>query len=122
MRERTIQNAVLLDLGCQPDLILMRNTVGVATEYNPGNGRTRYITYGLGEGSADLVGILRRRIGGRSVGQWFCLEVKRPGEKAEDHQSLWARTVREMGGFVATVCSVEEARAALDRARNGELE
>jgi hypothetical protein len=74
-------------------------------------------TVQLGEtGSADIFGVVRPS--GRFVG----LEVKRPGLKATDLQESWAAEIRAEGGYVATVTSVEEAFAAVDRARGVRVE
>jgi hypothetical protein len=51
------------------------------------------------------------------------LEVKRAkGGVLSARQKLFLALVRRMGGFAAAVRSVEEARAALERARRGESE
>jgi len=81
-----------------PDLILFRNNTGVA-DFGAAK-----VAYGLGRGSPDLVGCYR--------GRWFCLEVKRPGEKAQPHQIAWANRLALYGGFCTTVTSVEEAKMA----------
>jgi hypothetical protein len=70
---------------------------------------------GLGEGSADIVGLLA------PMGRWFCLEVKMPGKEAEPHQAAWLQNVRSLGGFAAVVHSIGEAEEALVRARKGLL-
>jgi hypothetical protein len=99
------------------------------------------MTAGLGDGSADLVGVcfvplcvavdssgagLPRDGKGRyGFGRAFCLECKLPGrEKAGDKarladQARWARQVRALGGFCAVVTSVAEALACVDRCRAG---
>ena len=62
-------------------------------------------------------------IGARiTLGLFVALEVKRPGEKADPHQLEWLASVRKVGGFACVVTSVEEARAAIKRARGGEQE
>jgi hypothetical protein len=91
---------------------MWRNQVGQTVEYGPGE--ARWVRYGLGAGSADLVGILSPH------GRLVALEVKSATGRVRPNQELWAGMVRKFGGFVATVRSVDEARAALDRARKGE--
>lgn len=115
--ENPIQREVLDALGSQPDLLLFRNSVGQARHVNEKTGRVFFVEYGLGTGSPDVVGILRRG----NVGIWFCLELKRPGEEPEPHQEKVHAVWRSFGAFVATVTSVDEARAALDEARRLEL-
>jgi hypothetical protein len=51
------------------------------------------VKYGLGKGSADLVGI--RRTDGRFV----ALELKKPGEKPMPHQLEWLAGVAFAGGL-----------------------
>ena len=80
------------------------------------------ITYGLAVGSADIVGILKRRIGDSTAGVFFALEVKQPGGKARANQLQWGGIVHFFSGFYAVVDSVDSAFAALNRARNGEKE
>jgi hypothetical protein len=79
----------------------------------------RPIRAGLGDGSADLVGIVRLHTG---IGRAFVLEVKRAGEKPKPDQARWLGVVRSLGGFAAVVHSVEEALAAVERCRAGESE
>lgn len=109
--EKTIQNQIRLALGREPDLTLWRNNTGHAS-YEAASG-PRTVRYGLLRGSSDLVGILA------PGGRFLALEVKRPGKEATEEQALFLALVRRRGGFAAVVCSVEEARAAVDRARRG---
>jgi hypothetical protein len=118
--EKEIQNAIRVALGSEPDLLLMRNNTGYA--------KLEKVVYGLGKGGADLVGVLkletlpgRAKDGGpRFVGRFFALEVKRPGKSLEPDQVRWLNLIRSFGGFGAGVHSVDEARAALKRAREGQ--
>ena len=70
--------------------------------------------YGLAVGSADLIGCL----GGRFI----ALEVKAAAGRTSPEQRQWLDLVRRNGGFAAVVRSVDEARAAIARARRGERE
>lgn len=129
--ESKIQRDILEALGCEPDLIVMRNLVA-RLKCTDEDGKQFRMWVGLGQGTPDIVGILRvsrSTFEGRdeallgslpSVGGWFALEVKRPGEKAEEHQRKAHGAWRKLGAFVAVVTSVDEARAALARARDGE--
>jgi hypothetical protein len=65
-------------------------------------------------GTADLIGCLD----GRFIG----LEVKTPAGRVTPAQVAWAERIRGVGGFVATVRSVDEAVAAVSRAKGGERE
>ena len=117
--EREVLSSIRLALGLEPDLVLWRNAVGQADVADRAGARR--LVYGLAVGSADLVGILAVRDGatGAAVGRFVAIEVKRPGEKARPEQAQWLALVRRMGGFACVVVSVEEARAAIDRARGG---
>lgn len=82
----------------------------------------RWVTYGLGIGSADLVGIVRTLCRDCASGRFFALEVKRPGAKESPDQARWIKTVRQLGGFATIVHSVDEALSAVGRCRLGECE
>lgn len=103
MSEGQIQDEIRLALSDEPGLVLWRNNVGVAMH------RGSRVVYGLAVGSADLVGCLN--------GRFVALEVKTPMGRLAPDQRRWADLVRARGGFVATVRSVAEARAAIAEAR-----
>ncbi len=112
-REAEVQRDVELAIGAEPDLVLLRNTVGTTREFDD-DGNERFITYGLLRGSPDLVGILAPR------GRWFALECKRPDENPTTEQRRVHALWRRFGAYVATVHSAAEARAALEEARKEE--
>lgn len=87
--------------------LLWRNNTGIATF---GEARVRY---GLGNGGADLVGLLH------PSGRFFALEVKTPEGDLSTEQECWHRAVRSVGGYVACVRSVDEALRALEEAGAG---
>lgn len=94
--------------------ILRRNTVGFDER--------AHAEYGAGDGSPDLMGMI---CAGTHRGRAFHLEVKRPDKdttsaRRKKMQAAWATAERSRGAFVATVRSVEEAMAALERAMRGE--
>lgn len=129
MNESQIQQAIRVALGSEDDLVLWRNSTGQTEEWNPSDGSSRALRYGLAVGSADLVGILRTEIPRsmhsdfpRYIGRFFALEVKTPTGRVRPEQTTWLDLVRRMCGFAAVVRSVDEAKAALARARNGESE
>lgn len=80
---------------------------------NTGVDLTAGVRYGLGEGGADLVGILR------GTGRAFCLEVKTPMGRVRPEQTAWLATVRRFGGFASVVTSIDDALRALERAETG---
>jgi hypothetical protein len=100
--ETSIQRSILRRLELLPYVKIERNNRGAK-----GGGRVRF---GLGDGAADLVGLVE---GGR----FFALEVKRPGERLEANQEKWAGDVRSLGGYVGVVTSVEEALRCVEEAR-----
>ena len=122
-READIQQAIRLALGLEPDLTLYRNNVGAAFHAES----KRPVQYGVGgTGGADLLGWLTMNV--ELYGHMMCiarivaLEVKRPGGRVRPEQVDFINNVRAAGGFAAIVHSVEEARAAIERARRGECE
>ncbi|MBM4442507.1 MAG: VRR-NUC domain-containing protein [Candidatus Rokubacteria bacterium] len=109
--EGSIQDAIRLEVGAMPDVRLWRNNGGVASHADGSR-----VRYGLAVGSADLIGILR------PSGRFIALEVKRPGERETPKQRAWLAIVQNFGGFAAVVSSVDEARQAVQRAREGASE
>lgn len=137
--ETEIQRRIQVEIGSEPDLLLMRNSVGEAKHADEETGKVWQFPYGLGVGSPDLVGLLRRKLRYRADGwpvvtrqsddtvfslsnpvitsTWFCLEVKCPGETPTDEQKKCHAVWRKFGAFIDVVTSPQEARAALERAR-----
>jgi hypothetical protein len=113
-REAEIQRQIEEALGAEPDLLLLRNSVGRA-EYVSETGQQYTVPYGLGVGSPDLVGMLA--VPGRELAAWFCIEVKRPAEEPTPHQTKCHGIWRRFRALVYVCCSVDEARAALADAR-----
>lgn len=87
---------------------VVRNSVG----FDP-QARVRY---GLGVGSADLVGLLR------ASGRVFAVEVKTATGRLSPDQRRWLQALRSLGGFACVARSVPDALAALDRAEQGASE
>ena len=105
--EREIQQAIRLAVQ-GPDIVLWRNNVGHGVLSDG-----RHIDYGLAVGSADLVGIC--------AGRFFAIEVKAPKGRVTDEQRQWIALVQSKGGFACVVRSVDEALAAVERCRKGEV-
>ena len=101
-------SAIRLELGREPDLTLWPVQPGGIPD-----GTGRPMRCGP-VGMSDLIGILA------PIGRWFALEVKTGGGKLRTDQVLWIELIRRRGGFATEVRSVEDARAALARARRGE--
>lgn len=114
--EAEIMRAILVALGTERDLYLMRNQVGGAERFDERTNEVRHERFGLAPGSSDLVAILA------PSGRWFCLEVKTATGRVDEEQTKWMALARKFGAFACVVRSVEEAVAALQRARAGESE
>ena len=107
MRESTLQTLVRLKLGGQPDIVVWRNHVALAVPVKSKSGPQ---WFGLGTGSADLVGahcmeILPEHVG-RQVGVMFAVELKGTHGRKEEEQKDWLAMVRRYGvrsGFAKTV-------------------
>lgn len=114
--ERQVKHAIRIALGRERDLMLFVNSTGVAS-YEPASGSAGYrVPYGLGRGGSDLIGCLS------PSGRMVCLEVKSRTGRLRPDQATWLALLRRFGAFCAAVRSVEEAQAALGRARAGESE
>lgn len=113
MSEARILHDVRLALGLVEGLDLMRNNVG-AFDLNapckhcgrrPRPGGPRWGVYGLGVGSADLVGHLS--------GRFLALEIKGPRGVVRPEQLQWLERIRRNGGVAAVVRSADEAVAVV---------
>ncbi|HZR80421.1 MAG TPA: hypothetical protein VFD92_04915 [Candidatus Binatia bacterium] len=124
--ESKIQRDIRIALGREVDLAVFRNQTGVARYVDATTGREFRVPYGLGKGGSDLVGMLAMKVTLYGVevtlSRWIALEVKQPGKYPTEDQKRFLRLVRRYGGFGAVVRSVDEAMAALGRARAGECE
>ncbi len=78
-----------------------------------------YIKYGLGVGSADLIGIFKRIITpemvGEEFGQFVAVEVKTAIGRLSDEQKAWLKTVKAFGGIAEVCRSAEDAKILLER-------
>ena len=112
--ENKVQRDTQLRLGAHADLLMMRNNNGVAIFYDEKTAKKRFVNYGLGEGTPDLVCVLY--VEALELGVWFCLETKRTGESASKQQKQVHKNMRAFGALVYTADSPEEAQRALDDA------
>jgi len=71
-----------------------------------------YIPFGLGEGGADLVGVLR-------TGRFWAVELKTEDGRLSEAQRAWQARVAQMGGYVVTARTVSEVMRALDAGLRG---
>lgn len=84
---------------------LFRNNVGKLPDV-----QGRWVNYGLGVGSSDLIGINMQPDG---VGRFVAIEVKVPGKNATKEQQSFLDMVRSLGGQAGVAHNVEEAVAIL---------
>jgi len=111
MAERNLQHEIRLALGTDTRVVLFRNTTG----FYKHEGRS--ISYGVGgPGGADLLGMLS------PSGRFVALEIKTDRGQLTDDQERFLNLVRRRGGFATVVRSVDDARAAIDRACSGASE
>jgi hypothetical protein len=108
MTERDLMRQIMHAVGSTRRATLWRNNVGVGTVARGGK-----VAYGLGVGSADLVGFVHAN------GRFFALEIKTPKGRASHEQRLWIDFVNDHGGYATIVRSVDEALDALARAESG---
>lgn len=107
-RESDILRAIMLDLGREPDTLVIRNNVGRAVHVGA-DGTEWTVPYGLGVGSPDLLCV--------TAGHAWGIEVKPPGKRCTpDQLACHARWARH-GLHVTIAHNVAEAREALTRAR-----
>lgn len=115
--ERELLREVFAKYGSEPDLYLMRNTVGVAREIDTRSGRERIIRYGLGAGSPDVVGMLR--IPGTNLAAWVGFELKSATGKRSKNQVATQGIWSYRGAIVEPhVDSLTDFGRALSRARD----
>ncbi len=118
MKESRLQRDVRLALSA-PGQVFWRNNVGTAEHWSDSLADVDHVAYGVGgPGGSDLLGI----VGGRFV----ALELKAPGARTKPAraaaQAQFLRLVRSAGGFGCIVRTVDEALAAVERAKTGASE
>lgn len=92
-----------------PYVTIQRNNSGALKDETG-----RLVRYGLGEGSADLVGVVTVGLGSISgpiipVGIALAIEVKAPGKKPTAQQIAWLAHYKSRGAIVGVAESVEDA-------------
>jgi hypothetical protein len=101
MREKKLLNEIIL-AASELGVPLWRNNVGVTT-----TDKGHRIRYGLGTGSADLIGILP------PDGRFFAVEVKTENTPLAAHQKQWIEAIRKHGGRAVVARSVEDVTRAI---------
>jgi hypothetical protein len=96
--------------------VLWRNNCGVA-EY-PGGAR---VPYGLGTGSADLVGFVPAPMpNGRTYPVFMAVEVKSKRGRLTSEQALYLKGVALFGGLAIVARSIADATGPIEAAMGGE--
>jgi len=112
--ESTTQAKIRQAVNLLPYARLVRNNTG---KVKTADGK--WITYGLGNGGADLVGWVTMHNG---LARVLCIEVKRPkGGKVAADQIAWLTSINKHGGAGAICRSAEQAVEFAERARDGEF-
>lgn len=86
-------------------VLLWRNNTGQLKDQ-----RGRWVSFGLGLGSPDLVGIFK------DTGQLIGVEVKTAAGRMSPEQKAWHQAAASAGAIVGCARSVAEAMALLPRA------
>jgi hypothetical protein len=92
-------------LAVMPDVHVMRNNVGVAKFGK------RWVRYGLGKDSADIIAIVGPR------GKFTSIELKREKGQLEEDQERWVQRVRQLGGIAGRAENLEQVAALIEEAR-----
>jgi hypothetical protein len=125
MRESVAQAEILLAIGGRPDVRAFRNTVGegwVGKAKRLDGGavlirNSRYVTFGLAPGSADLIGwhsvLVTPDMVGRRLARFAGWEVKSSDGESRDNQERFLAMLDSHGGIAGIVRSPEEALRTL---------
>ena len=105
--EAEILRAIRLEVGGRDDVVLWRNSAGIA-EHTDRRGRSTKVPYGLCKGAADLIGIIK------PSGRFLAIEVKTTRGKLRPEQANFLRLVESSGGVAGVARSVEEAHAIVN--------
>lgn len=106
MTEKGLMLRIRAALAVMPGVLMWRNNVGIDTD--------KGVKYGLGIGSADLIGL-----DAHQGGRFLAFEVKLPKyrRRVRPEQKRWLDVVARAGGVAAVVCSPEEACLVIENAR-----
>jgi len=122
MNEIPIMRRVMYALSSIPGVRVFRNNVGVA-KYGPAcktcKHNSRWVKYGLFEGSSDLIGFktitITPEMVGKKVAVFVACETKRPAKSSvTPEQDNFISRVKEAGGIAGIVKSEEEAKRLVE--------
>lgn len=96
-------------LSSLPHVLIARNNSGALKDATG-----RLVRYGLGDGSADLIGCVSIELTDMDsapfkVGVYVAIEMKRPGKKATEEQRAWLDIYASRGAITGVAHSAEEA-------------
>lgn len=106
--ETVIMKQIQVALAVMPGVTVWRSNTGILKDEGG-----RPIRFGLGTGSADLVGFIH------GTGRLFALEVKTATGRVSADQRTWLSFVASKGGYAAVVRSVADATEAVEAAERG---
>lgn len=115
--ETPIMQLIRLKIGGIPGVRLFRNSVGALADRFG-----KWVEYGLGKGTSDLVGwkrvIVTPEMVGRPLAVFVAIEVKAPGGRTDkgrlELQRNFIAQVQHDGGLAGFANSVEEARGIIN--------
>lgn len=102
MSETQLQSAIRDALLATGRVLLWRNNTGKLQDR-----KGRWVTFGIGFGGADLVGIYK------PTGRFIAFEIKTESGRLSPEQRAWHAAVRAANGAVFVARSVDEAIAQL---------
>jgi hypothetical protein len=103
MTESQLQDAIRLELGSRPDLLVVwRNNIGHAVMRHGAR-----VTFGVGgSGGADLIGLTHK-------GEFLAIEIKTPTGRQSAEQRAHESIVTKLHGRYLIMRSVDDAKALL---------
>ena len=105
--EADILRSIRLAIGGRDDVVIWRNSAGLA-EHTDRQGRRTKVPYGLCKGAADLIGIIK------PSGRFLAIEVKTSTGKLRPEQKNFLRLIKSLGGVAGVARSVAEANAIVN--------
>jgi len=139
--ESVIQDAILIDQGARPGVILYRNNRGIHKTERATDAHllrllalidkgaiaearallidimglpVRYVEFGLAKGASDIIGMARNS---RGLAVLIAIEVKRVhGSRVSEDQRLFINLVQRAGGFAGVARSIADAAAIVEMA------
>lgn len=108
--ERDVIGRIRAVVAAMPGVRVWRNQVGEIHEPK------RHLKYGLGLGSADIIGLVTMPSG---MARFLAIEVKDKGVVSPE-QRAWLGCVNRDGGAAAVIRNEQDAMAFVRRAQQGE--